>query len=472
MRLTTQLAAVLPHLVVLSYSQQIGTLVPEVHPKLTTQVCTRAGGCVSRQTSLVTDALSRFFHAVGEPSVSCNPVNATLCPDAATCARSCALEGVEYGSIGVLTKGSALTMRQFLPNGQGLQAVSPRVSLLAEDDENYELLKLVNQEFSFDVDVSQLGCGMNGALYLSEMEASGVRSDSNPAGAAYGTGYCDAQCFNTTWINGMPNLNSSGACCNEMDIWEANSLATATTPHPCNEAGSFTCEGAACGRTNAGACDKDGCGLNPFGAGVKNFYGPGMTVDTRSPFTVVTQFLTSDNSSAGTLSEIRRMYIQNGTVVQQSPATQGPQLEAISTIDQNFCSAKNASSFERLGGLETMGASLQRGMVLLFSIWTSQGDFMNWLDSGSAGPCSNISGNPETIMAENPDASVTFSNIRWGEIGSTFNTSTTIGSGAAVLDAQASALEAGRVTSNAVVRLPLAHGLLVAIAITFMKLLL
>lgn len=158
---------------------------------------------MDRSSSLVTDALSRPFHAVGNLDVPCSPLNATLCPDAATCAQNCELEGVEYGSIGVLTSGSALTMRQYLFNGTGYKSVSPRVYLMAEDDENYELLKLANQELTYDVDSSQLGCGMNGALYLSEMDASGSRSDLNPAGATYGTGYCDAQCYNVTFINGM-----------------------------------------------------------------------------------------------------------------------------------------------------------------------------------------------------------------------------------------------------------------------------
>ena len=39
-----------------------------------------------------------------------------------------------------------------------------------------------------------------------------------------------------------------------------------------------------------GVCDKDGCDLNSFRTGVKNFYGPGpqFKVDTTRPFTVVT----------------------------------------------------------------------------------------------------------------------------------------------------------------------------------------
>lgn len=203
----SSLAAVLPLLATLAVGQQIGTAIPEVHPKLPTQLCTKAGGCVTKMTSLVTDALSRPFHKQGDMSASCSTVTAATCPDAATCAKSCVLEGITYGSIGVLTAGTALTLRQYLPNGSGFSKVSPRVYLLADDDKNYELLQLTNKELTFDVDLSSLACGMNGALYLSEMDGSGSRTaDLNPAGAAYGTGYCDAQCFNVSWINGLVSL--------------------------------------------------------------------------------------------------------------------------------------------------------------------------------------------------------------------------------------------------------------------------
>lgn len=176
-------------------AQQIGTLVPEVHPKLPTQLCTVASGCQTRNTALVTDALSRNLHATTDPAVSCNttPLNSTLCPDAETCARNCVLEGVDYTTQGVLTAGTAMTLRMYVFNGTGYEKASPRLYLLAEDEENYEMLKLNGGELTYDVDLSQLGCGMNGALYLTEMEASGSRSALNPAGAKYGTGYCDAQ---------------------------------------------------------------------------------------------------------------------------------------------------------------------------------------------------------------------------------------------------------------------------------------
>lgn len=63
-------------------------------------------------------------------------------------------------------------------------------------DTNYQMFKLLNQEFTFDVDVSNLPCGLNGALYFSEMDADGgmAKFSTNKAGAKYGTGYCDSQC--------------------------------------------------------------------------------------------------------------------------------------------------------------------------------------------------------------------------------------------------------------------------------------
>lgn len=56
------------------------------------------------------------------------------------------------------------------------------------------MFKLLNREFSFEVDVSKLPCGANGAVYFVEMDADGgmAKNPTNKAGAAYGTGYCDA----------------------------------------------------------------------------------------------------------------------------------------------------------------------------------------------------------------------------------------------------------------------------------------
>lgn len=455
-------AAVLLLLLGGAVAQQIGTAVPEVHPKLSTMFCTAAAGCKTVQTSLVTDALSRNLHVVGDPSLPCNVANKTLCPDPTTCSENCALEGYAYQAHGVSTVGSSMTLRLFNGSGASVQTLSPRVYLLAEDGKNYQMLKLANQELTYDVDVSKVGCGVNGALYLSEMEPSGGRSTANPAGAQYGTGYCDAQCFSTSFINGLANLNNSGACCNEMDIWEANNAATAMTPHTCSEQGLFLCSGDQCGRTPSAVCDKNGCGVNPFRAGAKSFYGPGGSVDTTKPFTVVTQFLTADNTSTGTLAEIRRLYIQDGKMVLSATKSTNGTTSTLSalatglgTITEAFCTQNGATDFVRLGGMKEMGQSLARGMVLIFSIWDAPGDFMTWLDSGSAGPCSATQGNPKIIAMNNSDAAVTFSNIRWGDIGATVRT----GANGSILAALAQSKETSgtaRMTTAAAAALPMA----------------
>lgn len=65
-------------------------------------------------------------------------------------------------------------------------------------------------------------------------------------------------------------------------------------------------------------CDKDGCDFNSFRMGDESFFGNGLQVDTSKPFTVVTQWITSDNTSNGDLVEIRRLYVQNGKVIMNS----------------------------------------------------------------------------------------------------------------------------------------------------------
>lgn len=117
------------------------------------------------------------------------------------------MEGVsDYSSYGVTTEGSSLHMKHLRADGS---VASPRLYLLAGSEDKYEMLQLTGKELTFDVDVSKLPCGMNGALYLSEMADDGGQSALNTGGAAYGTGYCDAQCFTTPFINGVVSASRS-----------------------------------------------------------------------------------------------------------------------------------------------------------------------------------------------------------------------------------------------------------------------
>ena len=109
------------------------------------------------------------------------------------------------GTYGITTSGNQLTLK-FVTQGPYSKNIGSRVYLLSQDDTTYELFNLKNQEFTFDVDMSNLPCGLNGALYLVEMDADGgmAKFPTNKAGAKYGTGYCDSQCpKDIKFINGI-----------------------------------------------------------------------------------------------------------------------------------------------------------------------------------------------------------------------------------------------------------------------------
>jgi cellulase len=201
-----------------------------------------------------------------------------------------------------------------------------------------------------------------------------------------------------------------------MDIWEANSRATHLAPHPCNKKGLYLCSGDDCG--DEGVCDKDGCAWNPYRVNVTDYYGTGtqFKVDTLRPFTVVTQF---PANRRGKLEKIHRLYVQDGKVI-ESYVVDAPGLPKTDSQTDEFCKATGAEMFSKLGGIVGMGDALTRGMVLAMSIWWDEGGHMAWLDSAEAGPCKAGEGAPTEIVKVQPNPEVTYSNMRWGEIGSTF----------------------------------------------------
>lgn len=399
-------------------AQSVGQT-PEVHPKLTTWTCTKADGCKPKTSALVLDSLAHPVHQKDDPSKGCgnwgSGPDPTVCPDAVTCQENCIMEGVsDYSKYGVTTDGGVLTMKLLRDDGT---VASPRIYLLDETETRYEMLQLTGREFTFDVDVSKLPCGMNGALYLSEMEAEGGANELNTGGAAMGTGYCDAQCFVTPFVNGVANLEGKGSCCNEMDIWEASSLSTQIAPHVCNQTSLYQCTGDEC--TWDGVCDQWGCGYNTYVNGAKSFYGrgPEFSVDTTKPFSVVTQF--PADPETGDLLEIRRIYVQDGKVIPQATVNiTGP--PDINFINQDYCEKTSATRYNDLGATKGMGEALSRGMVLAMSIWWDESGFMSWLDGGNAGPCNATEGDPKVILQVEKDPTVIFSNVKWGELDSTY----------------------------------------------------
>ncbi|ESZ96488.1 hypothetical protein SBOR_3110 [Sclerotinia borealis F-4128] len=430
-------------------AQQVGTSTAETHPALTIQSCATGGTCTDEADSIVLDANWRWLHSTSG-STNCytgNTWDTTLCPDAATCTTNCALDGADYeGTYGITSTGNALKLSFVTGSNVGSR------TYLMDSETTYKEFALLGNEFTFTVDVSKLPCGLNGALYFVPMDADGGMSKyaTNKAGAAYGTGYCDAQCprdmkfvdgtaNNVGWVADSNSANSGtgniGSCCSEFDVWEANSMSQALTPHICTVDEQTSCTGDDCA-ANTGVCDADGCDFNPFRLGNTTFYGSGMTIDTTKEFTVVTQFITDDGTSTGTLTEIKRFYVQDDVVYEQ-PSSDVSGVSGNSITD-DFCTAQKTAFgdtdyFSKNGGMAAMGKKMAGGMVLVLSIWDDYNVNMLWLDGDypttgdastpgvSRGSCATTSGVPATIEAASGSAYVTYSSIKYGPIGSTFN---------------------------------------------------
>ncbi|RDW57293.1 glucanase-4 [Coleophoma crateriformis] len=464
-------------------AQQVGTLTTETHPSLSISVCT-SSGCTIENDEVVLDANWRWVHDTAG-STNCytgNTWDSTLCPDAATCTTNCAVDGADYsGTYGITSSNDSLTLAFVTGSNVGSR------TYLMDSETTYKKFELLNQEFTFDVDVSTLPCGLNGALYFVPMDADGGMSkySNNKAGAKYGTGYCDAQCpKDLKFINGTansegwtPEANSTnsgtgnvGSCCSEMDVWEANSMANAVTPHACTVSSQTACTGTDC-TANTGICDAAGCDFNPYRMGNTTFFGKSMTLDTTKVFTVVTQFITDDGTANGTLSEIKRFYVQDGiTYAQPSSDISGV---SGNTITDDFCTAQKTAFgdtdyFGTNGGMATMGDAMANGMVLVMSIWDDYSASMLWLDSDypltksassagvARGTCATTSGLPSDVESSASSAAVTFSNIKIGSLGSTFtapasDSSTGTGSSSAAAVASSSAAPVAASSAAAVV---------------------
>jgi len=151
---------------------------------------------------------------------------------------------------------------------------------------------------------------------------------------------------------------------------------------------------------------------------------------------VVTQFITDDQTDTGNLVEIRRIYLQDGKII--ANADSKVEDAAGNTMTDEFCNAqKKAFSdydhHQEKGGLRSMGETLKRGMVLSLSIWDDYSTHMGWLDAHFPsnkdtsepgvlrGPCDGTTSHPQHVRTHHSDSYVKYSNIKYGEINSTFS---------------------------------------------------
>lgn len=151
----------------------------------------------------------------------------------------------------------------------------------------------------------------------------------------------------------------------------------------------------------------------------------------------MTQFYTDNGEDDGTLLQIERLYVQDGVVIENINVDVDGFPSKYNFLDDEYCDTEadlfdsgDEYVFAKLGGMAQMGEALGRGMVLAMSIWSDDSDEgMLWLDGNTGdvsipgnlrGPCTADVEDADYIQENYPDAAVTFSNIRWGEIGTTY----------------------------------------------------
>ncbi|KAJ8518839.1 hypothetical protein ONZ45_g4153 [Pleurotus djamor] len=433
-----------------------GRLLQKTIPPLAIKQCFPGSNCQTVQKSVVLDASWRWTHLTSgytncyegndwSPICANNPVG---------CAQLCAIDGADYaGEFGVTTHATSINLKFVTPHPWGYN-VGSRVFLLA-DSTNYEMFKLANREFSFEVDLVDMPCGVKASIYFVDMQQDGGISSfpNNKAGAQYGTGYCDSQCpRNIKWIDGeansvnwIPYSDSKGkghygSCCREVDLFHGNGHAHLWSAHPCPSdtpqrcVGEFDC-GDRPDYTLNSACDKDGCAFNAYRLGNPTFFGPGPghTIDTTLPFTVTTQFITEDGTDDSIVVEIRRYYKQFGVVI-PAPSTSitPPPSSGMSTfgpfdsITDQYCHDvkqvfDEPDVWDGAGGLQhtVIPQGPDVGKVLVMSIDDDYDRHLDWLETDPHGPCPSGSGDPGEVELVSPTAQVRFSDLRFGPIGST-----------------------------------------------------
>lgn len=260
----------------------------------------------------------------------------------------------------------------FTLQGNGRSYAAARVSGGPGDvdwgDFAYRRFELLDRQFQFEVDLSRVGCGCNAALYL-------VAMPEHPE--AHDAAYCDIQ-------------GPEGKSCLEIDILEGNAKALQATIHTTNGHG-----------WDGKSCNADGClaslGKTPESA---RLYGPESKdgIDSSRPFTVSATF-----ANGGAF---------NVMLTQGSEGGSGAKREV-----QFFDADAVASGSNVLAGQPTpvpqddrerMRGALERGMVLVLSLWTAED--LSWLDGG----CEEwVAQGRQKCGSDNlADAQVTFSGFR------------------------------------------------------------
>jgi len=206
----------------------------------------------------------------------------------------------------------------------------------------YWQTELYNKVFSYDIDVSAVGCKCNAAMYWVNMP--GYDGNGNPDPAEWGIYYCDANFVNGNW-------------CPEYDTFEGNSATMNVAIHTCDYVPP----------NDYSSCDRGGCGTNAC-EGIGGQYGWGSgTIDTQRTY------------------RISHAQIMDGDYLAVSQHTLEQEGRTAS-----FSACNNPDS------MKWMGYDM-KDIVGVFSLW-DMGCDESWLDGCTGcGGCCNLAGSSVTF---------------------------------------------------------------------------
>merc|ERR1711916_168396 len=142
--------------------------------------------------------------------------------------------------------------------------------------------------------------------------------------------------------------------------------------------------------------------------------------------------ITDDNTDTGNLVEVKQFYTQNGKTIEHPSYTVNGNKH--DRLTEEFCedwvaTTKDGTNFIQKGGFKAMDKALEKGVVLVMSLWDDHDVNMVWLDSiyptdgsqpgSKRGSCAITSGVPKDVESKQANAKVIFSDIKVGAIGST-----------------------------------------------------
>ncbi|PLW06683.1 hypothetical protein PCANC_25185 [Puccinia coronata f. sp. avenae] len=318
--------------------------------------------------------------------------------------------------------------------------------------DKYFMFKLKNREFSFTVDVFKLPCGLNGALYFSAMDEDG--------GKAGGTWPVPNTERATVTLNAPRMSNGLAARPTPKDgyprrliptleraPWDPAaprwiygrptqsrkpSLLTRAKNPNLQSVSARSAEMTPAADTKLNVTKMDVISLLTDGA-------PRNSTDSTRRSTATRNLPSSPNSSLATeptpdpFPKSDGFTSKTGKTIKNEAVTLPGLAKPADSITEDFCAAtkkftSDVNDFSLKGGMKGMDAALERGMVLVFSLWDDQMAHMNWLDSTyppekpvtgpgvARGTCDVKAGDPTNVRAKFADATVEFSEVKIGPI--------------------------------------------------------